>query len=160
MKRILLALTATIAVAVVGMSSASAVSTASAPRTNAAAVAHVKKILRYISNHQVVRMYKALAPKQHNLLAQKKFVKCISPQVKRIQNEKMTKLLAVRTSTRIRIPGYRGVHVFNKRVIFNRSIKQGGHVHNQSNVYADVAYLKGAYHWWLTATQIKACRSV
>jgi hypothetical protein len=158
MKRILLMITAAVAVATVGMASASAVTPASGPRTNAAAVAHVKKILRYIGSHEVVRMYKALAPKQHNLLSEKKFVKCLSPQVKTIQSEKMTKLLAVRTSTRTKIPGYRGDHVLNKRVIFNRTIKQHGHVRHESNVYADVAYVKGAFHWWLTGSQIKACR--
>lgn len=159
MKRILLILVAAVAVAAVGMTSASAVTPASAP-TNTAAVAHVKKILGFISNHQVVRMYKALAPKQHNLLSQKKFVKCFGPGINKIQAEKMTKLLAVRTSHRMNIPGYRGKSVLNKRVIFNRTVRANGKVHRQRNVYADVAYVHGAFHWWLTGSDIKACRSI
>jgi hypothetical protein len=104
-------------------------------------------------------MYKALAPKQHHLVSQKKFVKSISPQVNPIQSEKMTKLVEVRTSTRSNIPGYHGVRVLNKRVIFDRALKQNGRVHRDVNVYAEVAYVHGAFHWWLNPTQVKVCRS-
>lgn len=159
MKRILLIITAAVVVATVGVTSAGAVTPASAP-TNAAAVAHVKKIIRFISNHRVVRMYKALAPKQHNLLSERKFVKCLGPGINTIQSERMTKVLAVRTSTRTRIPGYRGKHVLNKRVIFDRVVKQHNKIHHETNVFADVAYVRGAFHWWLTSHQIHICRGI
>lgn len=157
MKRILVMIIAAVAVAVVGMTSANAVTPAS-PRTNAAAVAHVKKILRFVSNHQVIRMYKALAPKQHSLLTQKKFVKCEGPFVHSIQSDRITKVLAVRTSHRTKIPGYRGKRILNKRVIFNEARKVGGKVHHRTNVFFDVAYVKGAFHWWLTHSELVICR--
>lgn len=158
MKRFLLLIIAAVAVAAVGTSSASAVTPASAP-TNAAAVVQVKKLLRFISNHQYVRMYKALAPKQRNLLSQKKWVKCAKAAFNKIQSWTMTKTIAVRTSTRTKIPGYRGVHVLNKRVIFKSARKQNGKVRHK-DFHQDVAYVKGAFHWWLTHRDLVSCRLI